>query len=108
MSIELAISRDDAPGSRESLTVPLATHDVFRRLWLPLSRQLGLQYVPLFETGLPVAIEDVEHIVAELRKLRAEAHAAGGDSDLILPRIDNLLENLDQLGQDPGYKIYIG
>jgi len=79
-------------------TVPVATAEVFRDHWLPGARALGLVWLPLFETGVKVGVDDLPAVVEELRALeRWLAGNAPGSAALVGPRIARLIDVLADL-----------
>jgi len=92
-----------------AVTVPIAGMATFDQYWVPAVEALHLQWVPLFRTGFPVGNEDVPFILDELKVLRASIARSGGEaSEIVLPRIDRLIEELDAAGRDPDLDLYIG
>lgn len=107
MAISLSIQRKGQPENAE--TVPVATLAVFDQYWAPAVRDLNLRWVPLFRTGIPVQPEDVDPIVGELKILRRSMAALPGQApEIVLPRIDRLISELESTGSDPDIELYIG
>jgi hypothetical protein len=48
----------------------VATEDVFAAYWLPAAAELGLVWMPLFQTGTTVAVEDFAEVLGEFEQLR--------------------------------------
>lgn len=108
MSIELMI-QPKGHGPEMARTVPIATHAMFDLYWAPAAQTLGLSWVPLFRTGVPVNADDIADIVEELLALRRAIEiSASGDDGVVLPRIDRLLSELRSTGHDPDVDLYIG
>lgn len=66
MSISLLVTYD----TDEQSLVPVASEQVFSDYWQPVCTQLHLQWLPLFQTGIPVSKEDIPTILSELNQLR--------------------------------------
>ena len=69
MSVALSIQPRGTSGAA-ARTVPVATQDVFKRYWLPGSEALGLKWVPLFETGIPLGKDDIPECAARTSRPR--------------------------------------
>jgi len=104
MSVALSIQPRGTAGAAPRI-VPVATQDVFKRYWLPASEALGLQWVPLFETGIPLAKEDVPDVLQELRALDGwirqsapeTAAVIGARLERLITELTGLAENLEQV-----------
>jgi len=80
---------------------------VFDQYWMPVARTLALQWVPRFRTGTPLRQEDVTSVVQELSAIRKSVEvSAGEDRNVILPRLDRLVTELQSVGA--GVDLYIG
>ena len=82
--------------------LPVATEAVYAAHWSPAAAELGLVWLPLFQTGTTVALDDLPAVRAELARLRD--HFAGAPDDA--PMIAHLRERsawlVDQLARlDP-------
>jgi hypothetical protein len=92
---------------RQEHYIPVATQGVYSTEWVPLAEKLGLRWLPLFRTGIPVDVEDLPAVLEEIRRLRT---ALEGDPKKawLQERIDSILEALDEV--DPGdiARIFIG
>ncbi|WP_033344098.1 hypothetical protein [Catenuloplanes japonicus] len=53
--------------------VPVASQRTFTEWWLPLALSLGLEYLPLFETGVILNAEDLGPVIRELEIFSAQA-----------------------------------
>ena len=95
MSVALLLTHKD---DRRTM-LPVATEEVFERYWVPSSEQLGLEYVPLFQTGVRVTRDDLPLISQELDQLRAHFAAAYRDEvgEGLLQRVDLLAGALAEL-----------
>lgn len=112
MSVLLKIAGVDDDGVRSSST-PLATEEVFERLWMQGALQISAKWIPLFQSGIDVEVGDIPSICEELRSLRhwAEvAHLDSRDRSLMSSRIDAALGKLGAAaGVDPkGLRVFIG
>jgi hypothetical protein len=52
---------------------PIATQGTFRALWIPACDVLGLELIPLFESGLLITHDTFDDLLAELERLEAFA-----------------------------------
>ncbi|MET4023191.1 hypothetical protein [Bradyrhizobium sp. S3.2.12] len=50
--------------------LPVATEEIFAAYWLPAAARLGLVWMPLFQSGTTVAIEDFASVRAEFEQMR--------------------------------------
>ena len=104
MSVALSIQPRGTSGAAPRI-VPVATQEVFKRYWLPGSESLGLKWVPLFETGIPLAKEEVPDVLRELRalddwtRLHAPETAAviGARLERLIAELSALVESLEQV-----------
>jgi len=87
--------------------VPVATEAAFSRHWQPLSARLGLVWVPLFQSGLPIEAIDLTSILDELVRLERAARA---DSELqhVADRAQLLLRSLQAIDFETVESVYIG
>ena len=80
MSIAVVITfrNEDTTGAAY---LPVATEGIFAVYWLPAAARLGLVWMPLFQSGTTVAIDDFPSVCAEFEQMRdhfarAPEHAA--------------------------------
>lgn len=75
---------------------PIATEAVFAQYWLTAALELGLRWVPLFQSGLPIPLADRDDVLTELRCLR-QHWVARGEAALTerLERLIGALEAVD-------------
>lgn len=107
MSVQLLIEGPDDQGR----SVPVASEQVFSRYWLPLCDVLGLQWIPLFQTGLPIGGEDLGDVVLELHRFIDEAQSRGAEDGAwsgVAMRAVGLLEALRGVRFDDGESAYLG
>ncbi|RKG75300.1 hypothetical protein D7V88_33705 [Corallococcus terminator] len=89
--------------------VPLATEEVFRRYWVPGCDALGLRWVPLFKTGIPVQKEDLGSVLGELRALRQWMSGLPDEGKAaVCSRLDAALLSLETAVTLPDTDIFIG
>ena len=110
MSVALFL-KYGTPGREERL-VPIATQQLFDKYWLPVSEEIGLQWIPIFRSGLPLNMEDIPFVTDELVRLReymlqvatipleVREHAK--------ERIDRLADELQTAQKDTDVHLYIG
>ncbi len=97
-------------GKEDVESVPVAAESTFVQHWLPACAALSLQWVPLFQGGLPIKKEDLPDVVAELRRLRDWLpQAAPAAREAIGDRIGRLIETLESLAdREDDVDIWIG
>jgi len=105
MSVAIQIEFKDP--TRDVLYLPLATQGAYSSEWVPVARELGLNWLPLFLTGIPVSVEDLASVVDELRRLRT---VLAGDprKAAIVERLDFILERLRSVALDEIAEVFIG
>ncbi len=108
MAISLSIQKKGHP-PETAVTVPIAGMSIFDRYWVPAVEALKLQWVPHVQDRLPGGERRMPFILDELKVLRASIARSGGEaSEIVLPRLDRLIEELDDAGRDPDQDLYIG
>ncbi len=109
MSIVLLISPKagvtDVEGA--SRTIPIATQEIFRQYWKQGGEILGLRWVPMFETGIPLHADDIPHVVVELEKLAAWGRRSDIPSSVVA-RMDLLVEALLNAQQSTDLDVFVG
>ncbi len=112
MSVVLLVTYHNP--DKENRLVPIATEGIFQDYWQPTSAALGLQWVPLFQGGIPITAEDIPFIIDELGILR---NYVSGKIHLLIPqdmanlmvkRIDTLIPELKHLQDGDDAEIFIG
>lgn len=109
MSVSLLITER---GDKIKHIVPIATEEVFSRYWKPLSLDLDLQWVPLFQSGFFVDRLDIPFVLKELKEVYQclpSWHPNDMPADvreLVTSRVTRLISELEQL-QDAS-EVYIG
>lgn len=86
--------------------VPVAVEAFFRSEWLVGARELGLAWVELMESGVDITADNVDDVVAELRRL--QAWMSGRGSLYAQERMTQLLVELEQLSFATGATAWIG
>jgi hypothetical protein len=87
MSIGLLISSEE---NDEVLDFsPMATQDTFVRVWLPICHELGLEFIPIFESGMLITEEVSDDVLRELKRLEDAVRHKDGS-----PNYNNLLERI--------------
>lgn len=92
---------------RDPLHIPVATQGAYHTVWLPTAERLGLKWVPLFENGPVVSVNELTAVMDEFRKLR-DVLASNPKNASVLERIDSLLEELSDVPLDEVAEIFIG
>lgn len=110
MSVAVVITyRDDEAAGPTYL--PVATEQVFASHWLPAAAALGLSWVPLFRSGVPVAVEDLPAVRAEIEELRdrfAQAEGGAGVGEHLRERSRWLAAELARLDPATILELFIG
>lgn len=90
--------------------VPVAAEAFFAECWEPAAEQLGLQWVPLFSTGVDVMKEDLPAVLDELARLKkwALSQADGERMEKLASRIELLQTELPKALHRDGAVVYIG
>lgn len=71
MSVAVVITyRDDAGPDPGRDYLPVATEGVYDKYWLTAAKELGCVWLPLYQTGAPVALEDLPAVLADLEQVR--------------------------------------
>ena len=99
------------PVNKEELgfNVPVASEAFFKSYWEPAAEELGLQWVPIFSTGIDVSLEDLPDVLDELNRLKQWASRRGGvEMEQMLSRLDLLITQLPQAYRREGAVVYIG
>ena len=90
--------------------VPIATEEVFQTYWQPGCAALHLQWVPLFQSGMPLKQDDIRLVVDELELLKRWwccTTKAAVPQEVIL-RVEKLIQALQHLAKDAQVEVYIG
>ncbi|MDR2154784.1 MAG: hypothetical protein LBE78_07135 [Burkholderiaceae bacterium] len=102
MSVTLTTTQSKL-GNKSSKSIPLATEEVFKRVWLLGSEQIGAQWLPLFESGIDIQKSDLSNVIKEMVSLRdwiLSSPMKSEDKKSISSRIDNALDELKILLTD--------
>jgi hypothetical protein len=106
MSIAVLITYHDSVTSPSYL--PLATEEVFARYWLPAAAALGCIWMPLFQSGAPVPLEDLPAVLDELRRLRDHFAADPSSAAGVRERSAWLVGELDTIDTATINELWIG
>lgn len=109
MSISLIVLE---PKNREYslVNIPLATEDMFQKIWLLGAEQLDAKWLPLFQSGIDLTSDDFEGVSDELMALHEWIKTAAIDPDeksIVLTRIEVVLKELTILKNQTGGKVEI-
>ncbi|MEF3313715.1 hypothetical protein PV433_33020 [Paenibacillus sp. GYB004] len=109
MSIS-AFVPDPVNGFERQFHIPVAAEAFFAEYWEPAAEQLGLQWVPLFSTGIDITKEDLPAVLDELARLKEWAlNQPGGERIAKLAsRIELLQAELPKALERDGAVVYIG
>ncbi len=108
MSIGLLIS--SAENDEVLDFAPVATQDTFGRVWLPICLEVGLEFIPVFESGMLITEEVYDDVLQELNRLEETVrHKAGSPVyDNLLERLHVMTEKLQNYKGKENVKIWIG
>jgi hypothetical protein len=90
--------------------VPIATEDVFDRIWLRGAEHVGAVWLPLFQSGVDISASDFEKVSQEVILFRGWIVAGYLNEDernSVLSRIDSLLNELDYLNKSTDGKVVV-
>ncbi|WP_426318417.1 hypothetical protein [Pseudoduganella sp. R-43] len=102
MTVSLIVSSPKSDEYR-NFYIPLATEEVFRRIWLTAAKETNAFWLPMFETGVDVSVSDFEEVSGELNLLRRwvehqpQTNIPKSEKDKVLERIEALLKGLNSL-----------
>jgi hypothetical protein len=82
MSVAVVITFRDEDVTRPTY-LPVATEAIFSAHWMPIAARLGLLWMPLFQSGAAVAIEDLPAVRGEFDQLRDYFAQAPDDTAMI-------------------------
>jgi hypothetical protein len=105
MSVGLLIISKTNPEQREF--TPVAVQAIFTSKWLPGCSALKLEWVPLFETGIPIDASNASAVLDELRQLHQWMSGRSG-YEYETERITRLIDRLDSVWAQPDFEIFIG
>ena len=88
-------------------SLPIATEAVCQQTWLPACTALGLQWVPLFESGLPLTKADRPFVLEELKRFEGWVRSNAADAEPA-DRAQTLARALAKVTFDSGVSVYIG
>ena len=96
--------------TKKSGFVPIATEEAFHTYWQPGCAALHLQWVPLFQTGLPLQQEEISLIIEELVLLKQwlSGQIETGVPQVVVVRIEQLIQALQKVQGDSQVTMYIG
>lgn len=109
MSVSLLISGENIP-EKEWKNVPLASEESFKTLWIPICKELNLEFVPLFEIGFDIDLDTSDYVMQELKLVKqAMEKKSAVDSNYKSPleKINILLLSLPSLIEKHS-KVFIG
>ncbi len=95
MSISLLVSGKSIPET-EWKNIPVATEAIFEKKWLPVSEELKLKYIPLFQVGFNVDADTLPDVLRELRLLKDKIaeNSIGNEISDLAERVENLISFL--------------
>ncbi|HZH97877.1 MAG TPA: hypothetical protein VEX38_02815 [Fimbriimonadaceae bacterium] len=108
MSVSLLVTTRKSD-SESDYMIPIATQEVFRLWWKTAAESLGLYWIPLFESGTTVARGDLPEVINELERLRQWCLSSEDLRNVILDRIDKLIDELNQISNsNDEMEVFIG
>ena len=105
MSVAILIEFKDP--KRDELYIPLAPEGAYSSEWVPLAKQLGLGWLPLFQTGTSVSVEDLPTVMGEFQRLR-DVLSENRSRPAMVERLDFVLERLQGVDSQQVAGIFIG
>ncbi len=69
MSVSLLISSNNIP-EEEWINIPLASEASFKTQWMPICRELNLEFIPLFEVGFDIDLQTSDYVMQELKLVK--------------------------------------
>ena len=105
MSVGLLIISKSNPEQRD--LIPIAPQKIFTSKWLPGCVALNLEWVPLFETGIPVDSSNVVPILRELDLLQ-QWMSERVDYAYEVERISRLIRELEKTRTQDDLDIFVG
>lgn len=92
MSISLLVSGKGIPET-EWKNIPVATEAIFEKKWLPVSQELKLKYIPLFQVGFDIDAGILPDVLRELHLLKAKIteNSVGNEVSELNERVENLI-----------------
>ena len=81
---------------------------MFAESWLPAAAALGCVWIPLFQTGTPVPLEDLPAVLAELERVRDHFARTPGTSEHVRERSHWLVDELARLDPASISELFIG
>jgi hypothetical protein len=106
MSVAVLISYLDS--SRSETYLPLATEKVFAEHWLPAAAALGCVWIPTFQTGASIPLEELPTIRAEFEQLRDHFTRTPGASEHVRERSRWIVEELSRINPAAIREVFIG
>ena len=91
--------------------VPIATEELFEKVWQKGAHELNAQWLPLFQSGVDLTIGDFDAVSKELLAFEQWIRTAPIDPELrtfVSGRVKLLLESLTSLADDKEVKVFIG
>lgn len=109
MSISVIISNPKTEYER-SFCLPVSSESFFRKIWLPITLELGLKWVPLFQTGVEIQKCDLEYLFEELNNIKNfdKEKLRNKNGDHLLSRIELINRIILELFDRDDLTIYIG
>lgn len=92
MSISLLVSGKNIPEA-DWKNIPVATEETFEKKWLPISEELDLKYIPLFQFGFDIDASTLPNVLSELRlfKNKIAENPVGNEISNLTERVENLI-----------------
>lgn len=76
--------------------------------WCALGKELGLSWIPRFQSWVSIDNEHVDEVLKELRTFRSAVLRKWPGDQFTLQRVDGLIEALEKLKRSSGWKAAIG
>lgn len=88
-------------GNEDNTYIPVATEEVFNKIWLPAAREHQLQWISAFGAGHSYTREDIAGILEELGRLSGIIEKMKKEDEVLL-RIKTLHDFLKKLEHEEG------
>lgn len=110
MSVALMID-NPINEKEEHLYVPIAAEHTFEKYWQTAAKQLELEWVPFFQSGIVIGWERESVIIEELEKIKNWFLINVSDQarlTSLLERVVNVIHAVKKVFKDKEIRIFIG
>lgn len=109
MSIS-AFVQDPRNDVETRFSIPIATEEFFRRVWVPACEELDLKWVTLFPIGVEVTEDNVGDVRSELTRLKewVSGNLPQAEAEHVQTRSNLLLDGLQTVFTRADISVFIG